>query len=210
MSKNSRGKVPRNQRKTGFEVISHPPQLNGIELRHSVTLRYRATAAATTTVTFQNLLDTLLVATTATAGTDLFQTVKIRRVRIWGIGALGATSTAVTLEFSGVTTGLVGDQCIHTDVAMGVQPAYVDARPSPKALCSEYQLSSAANAFVMTVPVGAVIDLDLSFRSQFGTVNAAAQNALVGATAGTQYIRGLDGLGGAGTNYSADNVVYQI
>jgi len=197
LGKRPRSKISRPMR----EIISHPPQITGIQLKHSATLRYRATAAfLPTAITFQNLLDTMLVATTATAGSDLFQTVKIRRVRIWGMPAVGG-SASVSVEYSGLTAGIVGDQQIHTDTSMGVQPAHVDARPSAKSLASDYQLSSAAIAFSISGPAGSVIDVELSFRSQFAVSNAAAQNALVGATAGQQYLRGLDGLATATSNF---------
>lgn len=207
---NNKPKSKRNQNaRLVREIISHPPQINGIELRHGVTLRYRATAAVANNITFQNLLDTILVATTAVAGTCMFQTVRVRRVRIWGMPAVGATSS-VSVEFSGVTAGIVGDQAIHTDTSMGVQPAHVDARPSRKSLAADYQLNSAAIAFAITGPAGSVIDVELSFRSQFAGGNAAAQNALVGATAGQQYLRGLDGLATATSNLVPEYTVGQI
>jgi len=191
-------------------MISHPPQIDGIELRHGVTLRFRATAAFTNQqVSYQNLLDLLLVANTATAGTDLFQTVKIRRVRIWGMPAIG-TATSVSVEFPGVATGLVGDQCIHTDTSMGVQPAHIDARPSRRSLASDYQVNSASIAIFLSGPAGSVVDLELSFRSQFGSQNTAVQNALVAATAGVQYVRGLDGLATAGSNFIPEYTFGQI
>ena len=202
-----RGQQSRNQ--NALSVIPHPPQLNGIELRHTVTLRYRATAAFTNSITFQNLLDTMLVATTATAGTDLFQTVRVRGVRMWGMPAVGAASS-VWLEFSGLVAGAVGDQAIHTDTSMGVQPAHVSARPSARSLASNFQLSSAAVAFGIQGPAGCVIDVELSFRSQFANNNAAAQNALVAATAGQQYLRGLDGLATATSNFVPEYTIGQI
>jgi len=189
--------------------ISHPPQINGLELRHSTTLRYRMTASAAQGITFQNLLDTMLVATTAIAGTNLFQTVRIRRVRVWGIGAVG-TATSVWVEFAGTTTGILGDQAIHTDTSVGVQPAYVDCRPNSKCLASEYQLSSAANAVTISAPAGSVVDVELSFRSGFSSGNAAVQNALVSATAGQQYLRGLDGLATATSNFVPEYTIGQI
>jgi len=206
----SRGRQPRNQNGEGALMhITHPPQINGIELRHSTTLRFVTTAAVSTSVTFQNLLDTLLVATTATAGTDLFQTVKIRRVRLWASPLLGS-AVSVSVEFSGQTAGAVGDQAIHNDTSMGIQPAHVDARPAPRCLASNYQLSSTAVAMSLQGPAGMVVDVELTFRSQYVAVNAAAQNALVGATAGSQYLRGLDGLAVATSKYAADYAIGQI
>jgi hypothetical protein len=190
-------------------VLTHIPQINGLEIRHGVTLRFRNVAAATLTISFQNLLDTMLVATTAIAGFNLFQTVRIRQVRVWGLSAVG-TATSASLEFSGTTTGVSGDQAIHTDTSMGVSPLYICASPSKRALASEYQLSSAAVAFTLQVPAGCVIDCDLSFRSGFATAPVAAANALVGANPGAQYVRGLDGLAVAATNFPVEYVIGAI
>lgn len=180
-------------------MISHPPPINGLELRTSVTLRFRATAAATLAVTYTNLLDAYLVATTATAGSQVFQTCKIRRVQLWATAAVG-TPVSVSLEFSGVTTGVTGDQQTHSDTSMGIQPAHVSARPNARSLAADYQLPSAAVAFTITVPAGGVIDVECSYRGQFNAATACAQ-ALVGAVPGAFYLRGLDGLAVAATNF---------
>lgn len=181
-------------------AISHPPEIPGYEIRHSVVTRFTTNAAFAGTITFRNLLDTWLVATTATTGADLFFAVKIRKVEIWALPILGV-ATNVGVAFSGVTAGAVGDLKYHTDTSMGVQPAHVSARPSAKALASTFQLSSAAIAMDLQLPSGAVIDMHLSFIGTFANpVNA--QNALVGAGAGATYVRGLDGLAIATTKFT--------
>lgn len=185
-------------------MLSHPPQINGIEVRHAATLRYVTNAAVAQAITFQNLLDTILVAVTAVLGYDLFQTVKIRRVRVWAVPVIGA-ATAVSVEFSGVTAGIAGDQAIKTDTSMGIQPAHVDTRPNSKALASDYQVNSAAVAFFITCPSGSVVDVELSFRGAYAAgPPTAAQNALVGATVGAEYLRGLDGLASATTKFTPE------
>lgn len=188
--------------------ISHPQQINGQQLRFSTTLRFTATAAANATITYQNLLDTILVATTATAGSDVFQVVKIRAVEVWGMPAIGAAGT-VAVEYAGAVAGSQGDQMIHVDTSMGVQPAHVLARPSRFSLASTYQPSTVAAAFVTRVIAGSVVDVHCTFRGQF-TTNVAAQNALVAATAGAFYLRGLDGLATATTNFVPDYTQYGI
>lgn len=211
--RSSRGKNNLSVQVPTREIISHPPQINGLELRHSVTLRYTTNAAVTdSAITFRNLVDTLLVAVTTTSGVDLFEAVRIRRVRLWASSALGS-AVSVKLEYSGVTTGLIGDQAIHTDTSMGVQPAFVQARPSARSLASDWQLGGAGNtstAMLITGPSGTVVDVELSFRSQFLTPNATAGNALVAATVGSQYIRGLDGLPTATSKYVPELSTAQI
>jgi len=179
------------------ELLSHPPQIPDFTVRHGTRLRFVANAAVGQVVTYQNLLDLFLVATTAVAGFDLFATVKIRAVEVWADAVVGNAAT-VSVSFDGGTAGSVGDQRWHTDTSMGIQPAHVKARPSAKALCSNYQLSSNAAAFYLACPTGAVVDVELSYVQILGSA-VAAQNALVGATPGAFYTRGLDGLAVATT-----------
>jgi hypothetical protein len=213
--KKFRNRAPRSlaQRQTPLlrsPLAIHPPQINGVELRHSVTLRFIvSTTVVRQSITFQNLLDTLLVATSATTGVDLFQAVRVRRVRIWGLPlaqgvAPGATSS-VYLEFAGNITGIVGDQAYHTDTSLALNPAFVDAKPSASSLASDWQVATASTAFLLSVAVGGIVDVHLSFRSQFAPDgNSGAQAALTGATAGLQYIRGLDGLGAATSKFTPE------
>jgi hypothetical protein len=160
------------------------------------------TAAATLTqITFADLLDTMLVATTAVVTYDLFDLVKIKRIRVWGQAALGTPST-VEVQFNSTT----GDSTIHTDTSLGIKPAFVQCRPSPKSLASFWQASAAGNAFVVTAPAGSVIDVFLVFKSS-NQAPVVAQNLAVGATVGEFYWRGLDGLAIAGTNFPPPNGV---
>jgi hypothetical protein len=189
-------------------MISHPPQLNGIELRHSVAMRFTTSASISTTITFQNLLDLWLFAASATAVYDIFQSVKIRRVRVWAVPVLGNAAT-VLVEFGGLVAGITGDQVVHTDTSMGVQPAHVDCRPNVRSLASNYQIGTANEAFALICPSGSVIDVELSYRGAFATAQVA-QNVAVGATTGAIYIRGLDGLAVATSKFVAADVQSQI
>jgi len=180
--------------------ISHPPQVRQLNLTHGVRMRFVATAGTgLTNITFQNLLDTWLVATSATALYDLFIGVKIRAVEVWGQTILGAAST-VAVQFLGNTAGQFGEPQYFSDTSMGVQPAHVKAVPAAKSLLSFWQQSSTDVAFQITCPAGAVIDLDLSFVSRFGAP-LAAQNIGAGLSIGTLYIRGFDGLAASTTNF---------
>jgi len=178
------------------ERMEHPPQINGYEITHNKRLRFTATAASSTAITFADLLDTVLIATTAVQGFDLFDLVRIEYVEVWGILAQGAPSSV-----SVVFTTATGDRSIHTDTSLGVKPAYVRARPSDKSLASFWQVFAAGAAFQLQCPAGSIIDVSLSFRTAETFAPQAAQNALVGATAGDIYYRGLDGLAIAGTNF---------
>jgi hypothetical protein len=182
------------------ESNDHPPQINGYEINHGVALRFTCTAAVTNqAITWGNLLDTVLVATTAVQGFDLFDVVKVKSVSVWGQAALGTPSTVAVTFFS--TTG---DNQVHTDTSLGIKPAYVRARPSQKSLASFYSQASATQVLSLTCPAGSIIDVHLTFRTSPAAAVVAA-NALVGATVGELYFRGMDGLAIAGTNFPPPN-----
>jgi len=200
----SRGRAPRNQKNNGDGTlmhVTHPPRLNGVQIVHSVVMRFVLNAAvASGNVTFQNLLDTFLVGVTATTLYDLFAVCKLRYVEAWATPILGQATT-ISVTFPGLTAGATGDNVVHTDTSMSIQPAHVRAKPSQRSLASDYQSNLAAVAMRLDLPAGAVIDVALSFKQQWAT-NIAAQNAGAGIAPGVLYLRGLDGLAVATSKYT--------
>lgn len=189
--------------------IPHPPPLQNYAVTYSRTLRWSTNAATVTQVTYQNLLDTILYSTTTVVPYDLFYMVRVRRVRLWAIAAVG-TPTTITLCFDGATAGSVGDQKIHTDTSMGLEPAYVSASPARNSLASKFQISSTAVAFIMDLSSGTVVDVSLDFHSDVIGSQKQAQNNSVASTVGQLAFRGLDGLALATTKYLCPDMVIQI
>jgi len=184
----------------GRGLIPHPPQLDRFELEHSQSLRFTTSGAISSlSITFENLLDTMLFATTAIAPYEIFSKVKVRRVKVWSVPALG-TAASATVVYSGQSAGFSGDDMIHTDTSMGIEPAFVNAAPSRKCLAALFQEPSNSSAFTLSCPAGSVVDVLLSFRG-LPNVAIAAQNASVGATVGTFFYRGLDGKAVATTSF---------
>jgi len=176
--------------------MDHPPQVNGYNVSHTIRLRFTVTAAsASFGITSDNILDTVLIAVSAVQGFKLFDIFRIRQVEIWGAAALGTPST-ITCIF----TTASGDQLIHTDTSLGVKPAYVNAVPNTQSLASFWTSTAGVTMFVITCPAGSVLDLSCDFRTT-NAAAAAAVNALVGATLGELYYRGLDGVAIATTNF---------
>jgi hypothetical protein len=174
-----------------MRLLSHPPSIGSYGITHTTRLRFTTNAAFTGNVTFGNLLDTIVFAQSALNLYDVFHAVKVRRVQIWSIPAQGSSST-VTVAFTGISTQWAGDAAVHTDTSMGVEPAYVSARPSPKSVAANFQQQASNTAFNLVCPIGSVIDVSLTFRNTPG-YNVAATNASVGATVGAISFRGLDG-----------------
>jgi hypothetical protein len=182
-------------------LIPHPPPMQDIGLRREVRLRFLCNSAFESAITFQNLLDILNVAATTVTAYDLFYSVKIKFVELWANGLANASAT-VTIIYDGSTAGSVGDQKLHTDSSMGIEPAHVRATPAPRTLASMYQLSSSAVAFFLNVPAGAVVDVGLSFRNPIAGNQVPVQNAPVATVAGVVYMRGLDGVAAAGSKFT--------
>jgi hypothetical protein len=187
-------------RKGDNQMISHPPQIPSYGITRDVRLRFVAVAATVLNITFQNLLDTILVATGATSTVDLFNAVRINSVELWAIAALGTPATVI-LSYAGATVGAAGDQKTHTDTSMGVEPAHVKARPDPLTQAGQFQASAANNAFFLDVAAGTIIDVSMTLRQPVEGIAVASQNVAVGATAGAVYYRGLDGKTTALTNF---------
>ncbi len=77
---------------------------------------------------------------------------------------------------------------------MGIEPAHVVARPERMSNLALWQASNGVTAFSITCPVGAIVDVDLSFRTVASLAPVALQNAVVAGVAGEMYYRGLDAL----------------
>ncbi len=182
----------RSNRARGEVAVPHPPQIR-TEIIHRRRLRFVMPAVGVN-ITFQNICDTINVATAATTAYQLFDFVRVIRVEIWCEGAIGTNAT-VTLNFSGQTAGITGDQDQWTDTQMGIQPAHVVARPSRRCTASMWQPgSSANNAFGVTATVAGIIDVELEFKISEAYIPQTVQNAPSGLSAGNIYYRSLNGV----------------
>jgi len=182
------------------QLIPHPPPIQDYGITHTTKLRFQTNAAQSqTSITYQNLLDTINVALTTVTASELFQAVRVRQVEMWATPVIGG-ATSVQVEFNGTVAGIIGDTKIHTDTSIGVQPAHVRARPAARSGVALFQASVADQAFALTCPSGTVVDVSLTFRGR-PDVFAPTQNAPVGATAGAWYYRGLDGLAAGATQF---------
>jgi hypothetical protein len=156
-------------------------------------MRFQSNTNFNAAITFQNLLDTVIVATGATTGFDLFDQVRVNSVEVWAQAAVGTPVTAI-VTFGGQVAGAQGDRKLHTDTSMGLQPAHVKCRPDPLTQAGQFQADqNGVEAFQLDIPTATVVDVSMTFRQPVTGQANATQNALVGATAGVLYYRGLDG-----------------
>jgi len=128
---------------------------------------------------------------------------------MWSVPTLG-TATTVSVIFNGVNAGATGDNMFHTDTSMGIEPAHLSVRPSRKAQASQFQIQQATAAFTITAPMGAVVDVHLSFKGSTLGATQAAQNASVAAPVGSTFWRGLDGAAVATTPWLLPSGISQF
>jgi hypothetical protein len=181
-------------------MIPTLPQINP-QLHQRIKLRFTATAGVSAQqISWDNILATMLFASSTTAGFKLWDQVRILGIEMWAPSAsAGATPAHLALGFNGNTAGTRGDGKIHAATSMSFEPAYLKCKPSKMSQAAQWQSTAADNAFIITVTAGAVIDLDVEFKNDDSVPVASV--ALVAATAGEVYHRGLDGLAIATTNF---------
>jgi hypothetical protein len=185
-------------------------QVTGIPTT-SMKLKFVCGTATTSTVTWANLLDTVVFAVTSTSVYDLFFSARLKAVEIWlppSVEAVSANAQC-SLAFDSPSQG---DQRLWV-VNSGPQGGYVRAKPSNHSINGwTWQDSSAVGAFTLNnCPVGALIQLDMTFRVRMGQGSAvAAAQAATGASVGTVYFRGMDGLATASTKFPPVPAAYSI
>jgi hypothetical protein len=203
------GRKPNGAARRSAAVIPRPGPIASYEIVRSKLLRFVCNSSFGGNITFQNLLDCILFTTTATVPYDLFYMVRMKKITIWCLGALGTAET-VQVVFDGTTAGSQGDRVLHSSTSMGIEPAFLSCGPKKDTLSANFQISSTANCFQLIVPVGAVIDLMCDYKSDSLGNATAAQNVSVGSDVGCIAYRGLDGLAQATSKFSPPNGVYTI
>jgi len=199
----NRQKRTRNQKKKKNPgqkmVLYHPPELKNHQVRWSQRLRFLCNTAIPNgvAITQANLMNTILFANTAILGSLAFTACRLKFVEIWAMPAVGGVPQTVTVTFNGAG---VGDDITHTDTSMGIEPAHVRAKPRQRSTVALFFGPSATTMFSLVLPANAIVDVGLEFINEWN-IGTAATNALVGATAGALYLRGLDGVAIAGTTF---------
>lgn len=175
-----------------------------------VSLEWVTNQVYSGTVTWRNILDLVCMATTSTAGYDVFYSCRLHYVEIWTPdAAAGVVANWPSLAFDSPSQG---DQRVF-QIPCTSNGGYAKCKPSNKSLNGlTWQTSSSVGCFTLqNVGVGTIIRIKATFRSRLGSGSATScANALSGATAGTVYLRGLDGLATASSSFSCIPASYQI
>ncbi len=173
-------------------------------------MEWVATAVTTVTITWRNVLDWICMATTSTAGYDVFYSARLHYVEIWTPdAAAGVVANWPSLAFDSPSQG---DQRVF-QVPCTSNGGYAKCKPANSSINgATWQTSSSVGCFTLSsIGVGTVVRVWLTYRARLGSGSATAcANALSGATAGTVYLRGLDGLATASSAWACIPSTYQI
>ncbi len=176
----------------------------------ALSLEWVTNQVYTGTVTWRMLLDTVVMATTSTAGSDVFYSMRLHYVEIWTPdAAAGVVANWPSLAFDSPSQG---DQRVF-QIPCTANGGYAKCKPAKTSINGlTWQTSSSVGAFTLNnLGVGTIIRISCTVRARLGSGSAtSAANALSGATAGTMYLRGLDGLATASSSFSCIPAAYQI
>lgn len=170
-----------------------PPQIQPT-LRVDQVIRFQASSAlAGITLSPLSLLDMWCLATGTTAAYRVADSVRLRKIEMWGPMASNLSPVTTTLEWA-AQAGVVGSPSkLVSDTSMGSsRPAYVTSSPPQGSVQDLWQNSGSAALALLTGPTGTIVDIHLSYRVQDKVTQTAVTAAVAGATVGQVYIRAAD------------------
>ena len=173
----------------------------------SMSLDFVVNATTTQTISWRQLLDTVLMATSSTVGADMFYSARLHYIDVWTPPSTYVQLGAPSIAFDSPSQG---DQKVY-NIPVGPQGGYCRCKPSLTTLNGlTWQSSSSVTCFTLnSFSVGTYLRLSVTFRARQGSA-VAAQNALSGAVAGALYLRGLDGQAKATSVFNCVPANYQI
>ncbi len=181
------------------------PSLSGLQpsMTLTVPVKLKFIANASTylqDITWANVMDWICVATSATAGYDLFYSVRLHCVEIWTPDAdTGVIPQNCSLSFPSPTQG---DERTYLCVSSSLG-GYVKCKPSNHSANGLFwQASSSVVAFqLLNVNQGTLFQVSLTYRLGYGSAVSTGQS-LSSATAGKVYLRGMDAKAIASTSFT--------
>jgi len=211
-----RKNVKKTQRRNGGStgaVFLHPKPEPSYELTYRKKIRWIVSSAlAQASYTYNNLIDMVGIAATATSGYNLFRMVRCHSVEIYDIGATQGAVSSCSVLWNESDGNQGGGGRLVSDMSFGVVPGHVKAYPPMDSPTRNFHVGfgpNTTNCFQLTCSAGSVIDIDVEYRgSTNGQVNGE-NLALVGAVVGATFWRGLDGLAVATSKFT-NPMIYQL
>ncbi len=172
--------------------IDHIPPLRTGAIGQRAIRWSSAGALTNQSITFENLVQTVMVATTATSATSIFSSVKLRSVEIWGTSNAVGTSATVSCKLDS-TNALTGGISVSDTCLSPFEYAHIKLVP-PSGSVQSFWIDGASAAtttcFKISVPANAVIEIVLDYVLNWADT-ASTTRTVAGATAGVVYVPNL-------------------
>lgn len=173
-----------------------PPALNQV-VRFGTTIRYQKTNASDAAVYIACLAKLICMATSATTGSVIYESIRMKRVSAWsagvtntGAGGFLIYNNAIALRFDDAAAPPFGQERRVTDIPTSTRGAYVTSKMTGLLACwiDVNTASTTAGQPIVRVsgPIGTVVDLKVSLQLMLS--KSSAMNNLAGAGLTTRVI----------------------
>lgn len=171
----------------------YPPVVSSTRIVRR-TLPFETTAAFNGAITVNDLLDLRCVGTTAATAYRVWDSIRLRKIRIWSTVAVLGTPTKIVFTPVGNTLGASGIGSSYESASMGTaRPCKVGYKWDPASQLGQWMsTSSTAQVFTLNVPIGTIIILDVDTTDAADNASATIVTGAIACTLGRNYIRYLD------------------
>jgi hypothetical protein len=124
--------------------------------------QFVASAATNGPIYFDNI-NAFGMAVSSTVAYGLYDAVRLRRVKVWGVNSSSAQTSTSMCTVSVEWSGAYGPGTKITGIGNADRPAFIDCRPPPLSDADRWQQLSGSQhnvAFYLNVPAGAVVEVD--------------------------------------------------
>ena len=135
-------------------------------------LEYVTNATTTQSISWKNLLDTVLLAASSTVGYDVFYSAKLHYVEVWTPPTVGGVSSgAPSLAFDSPSQG---DLKVY-NIPVSAQGGYCKCKPSKRSINGwTWQQASSITCFTLnSFSSGTFTRLSVTFRARMLSSNVA-------------------------------------
>jgi hypothetical protein len=164
-----------------------------------MVMRFKKSNAAVATVTWTDLMNLLVMASSATVGYTIYDAIKLRKVKAYMLPCVNTSSTGVSIApLKVIMNGNAGGTSFGSDRTVQAYPgqngAKVSIKPTPP-LDDWVNTGNASAAFSVYGPVGVVVDIHLTIQLRGGITAAPTALTSTGASTGAVYGNYLDSSG---------------
>lgn len=172
-------------------------------VRFGTTIRYQKTSASDAAVYIACLAKLICVATSATTGSTIYESIKLKRVSAWsagvtntGAGGFLIYNNAIALRFDDAAVAPFGSERRVTDVPTTTSGAYVTSKCTGllRQWIDANTASSTAGQPLVRVsgPIGTIVDIKVALQVMLNRSSAMPNLAGAGLTTRVIYFNYLD------------------